>query len=156
MRRGGATLTALLAATALVAALAACGDSGGPSVSGSAAASIDEEGAAEEIEAVAERFDEIVAERDTRAFCRALAPSAVQRLGGGETDGQKECLAVWGPARNPLFRAKADPELTVESVSFEGGYATAKLANGGELGFSHEDGRWHVNLAPGPGQAAKR
>lgn len=141
----------LAAASAIL--LASCGDSGAD-VSGSPAGS-DAESAAERIEAVAERFERIVAERDAQAFCQALAPNDVQRLGGGVSNGERECLQVWGPARNPLFRAK-DPDFAIESVYFEGSYATAELANGGELAFAQEGGEWYVHLAPGPGQGARQ
>ncbi len=141
----------LAAASAIL--LASCGDSGAD-VSGSPAGS-DAESAAERIEAVAERFERIVAEKDTQAFCQVLAPSDVRRLGGGETNGERECLTVWGPARNPLFRAQ-EADFEIDSVSFEGSYATAELANGGELAFAQEGGEWYVHLAPGPGQGARR
>lgn len=154
MRGVGVRARTVGIAAAMAVLISACGDSG-PEVGGSAAASIDESAAVEQIDAVTERFERALHDRDVAAFCRILAPSAVQRLGGGETNGKKECLVVWRPGRNPLFRPKA-PDLAVESVSFEGAYATAKLANGGELGFSYEGGKWYVHLAPEPGQGAKR
>ena len=109
----------------------------------------------ERIEALAERFDEIVAAKDTKAFCRALAPSAVVRLGGGRSDGRKECLAVWAPARNPLFKAE-DPDLTVtEIVKYDPPSVTARLANGGRLVFLREQGAWQIDIAPAKGQTQR-
>jgi hypothetical protein len=149
-------ISAFGAAALLAAGIGGCGDSGGASVDGTVAGAVEEEGAVEEIEAAAARLEQAVADRDSRAFCRVLAPSAVQRLGGGETDGRRECLRVWGPARNPLFRAKRVPDLSVERVSFRGTYATAQLGNGGKLAFSREGGSWYVQLAPGRAQGRKR
>jgi hypothetical protein len=104
-----------------------------------------------QVEAVAAAFEQIVAARDTEAFCEILAPNDVLKLGRGRSKGREECLTVWGPRQNPLFRAER-AEFDVERLSFEGSYATAKLANGGELAFAKEGGRWYVHLAPGPGQ----
>jgi hypothetical protein len=128
---------AMLLAIAMAAALAACGeDAAGP-----------REDNEERIVSLSERFSRILAAKDTEAFCSVLAPNDRQRLGEGKTDGRKECLVVWGVDRNPLFAA-SDPDLEIESVSFRGAYATARLANGGELGFAREGGRWYIHLAP--------
>jgi hypothetical protein len=142
----------VVVAAALGATLAACdGDDSGAEVSGSPAASSDGGGASEEIETLTDRFHQILAEKDVAAFCRILAPNDVLRLGGGKTNGRRECLTVWGRDRNPLFTAEV-PELSVESIDFEGSYATARLTNGGKLAFAREGGRWYVHLAPGAGQ----
>ncbi|MEX0972272.1 MAG: hypothetical protein WDZ46_03330 [Solirubrobacterales bacterium] len=124
----------------------------GSSDEGDAGAGTDED--RERIETLAERFERIVAAEDAAAFCGELAPNDVQKL-GGPGGGGKRCLAVWGKGRNPLFTAE-DPDLSVEEIAFEGTYATAELANGGELGFVREGGRWYVHLAPGPGKGGKR
>jgi hypothetical protein len=129
-----AGLAAVLAAL-LALGLVACGGDG------------DDDPERESIEVVTERFSTAIANGDAAAFCAILAPNDVQKLGEGESDGKKECLVVWGKDRNPLFSAE-DPELEVESVSYEGDYATAELTNGGELGFAKEGGRWYVHLAP--------
>lgn len=127
----------------LAVTVSACGDSG------SSEAQQDEEAG---IEALGERFERIVRAKDAKAFCAILAPTDVHRLGEGKTDGSEECLVVWGESRNPLFQA-ADAELEIESVALEGFYATAELANGGELSFAKEEGDWYVHLSPGAGQA---
>ncbi len=143
MRAAGVAASVLFAALAL----SACGDE--PSK-----AEEQEDAAAAQIEAVAERFDAIVAAKDTKAFCKILAPSIVQRLGEGKSNGKKECLVVWSPAKNPLFEAK-DPDLTVAEITkVKPPTATADLNNGGKLAFLHEQGAWHVSMSPGPGQGA--
>ncbi|HEX2096106.1 MAG TPA: hypothetical protein VHF50_01920 [Solirubrobacterales bacterium] len=130
------------ASFALAAALlSGCGDE----------SSTGREDAEAQIEATTARFQQILAAKDVQAFCEILAPNDVLKLGGGRTKGEKECLSVWGRERNPLFRAQ-DPKLEIEALSFEGAYATAELANGGELAFAREGGRWYVHLQPGPGQ----
>jgi hypothetical protein len=102
----------------------------------------------EQIEAVAKRFARAVEHEDAKAFCRLLAPNDVLKLGGGETNGQKECVVVWGRERNPLFAAK-DPDLRLAAITkLDGTTATAKLATGGRLAFLREGGGWHVHLAP--------
>ena len=136
------TASIWLLSVALALGLAACG---GDEESKAEAQKDDDAG---QVEAVAERFDRIVAAKDTEAFCEILAPSSVQRLGGGETDGRKECLAVWGRARNPLFKA-SDPDLTVAEITkYEPPYVTARLNNGGKLVFLREGGTWYVTVAP--------
>lgn len=133
---GGAALVAL--------ALSACGG-GEEGLSGSSDG--------QEIEAVAERFDQAVAARDAEAFCETLSPLEVQRLGGGKSDGKKECLAVWSRRRNPFFKTKGDPDLTVAKITkIENPVATARLNNGGRLAFSREGGVWYVSVAPGAEQ----
>ena len=133
-------------------AFAACGSSDDGAAQGGAGTGTDED--RERIEALADRFERIVAAEDAAAFCRVLAPNDVQKL-GGPARGTERCLTVWGRGRNPLFAAE-DPDLSVEEIAFEGTYATAELANGGELGFVREGERWYVHLAPGSGQEGKR
>ncbi len=102
----------------------------------------------EQIEAVAKRFATAVVAKDAKAFCATLAPSDVERLGQGRSDGGKRCLVVWGKKRNPLFTARA-PDLAVDELAkLEATTATAKLAGGGRLVFLKEGGFWHVHLAP--------
>ncbi|MEX2448681.1 MAG: hypothetical protein WD404_08060 [Solirubrobacterales bacterium] len=137
---------AVLGAAAIGIALPACGSSEGGSDGADSGTDADRA----RIEALTERFGRVLAARDARAFCRLLAPNDVQKLGGKEA-GRRRCLAVWGRKRNPLFRAEA-PDFSVEDVSFQGSYATAQLANGGELGFAREGDRWYVHLAPEAGQ----
>lgn len=99
------------------------------------------------IEELTAGFEKAIATRDAEAFCDLLAPNDVEKLGNGEGDGREQCLIVWGGEQNPLFAA-SDTELEIESISFEGNYATATLASGGELSFAREGGRWYVHLAP--------
>jgi hypothetical protein len=141
LRLGIRSAVATLCALGIVASLAACGEESSP------ARATDEAS----IRTLAERFESILASRDVKAFCRVLAPNDRQRLGGGRTDGKAECLTVWAPERNPLFQANQS-DLGIESISFSGAYATAKLANGGELAFANENGRWYIHLEPAPSQ----
>lgn len=132
---------AVLVAVALATVLLSCGEDSPGS----------REGAEMQIEELTGRFSRALATEDAKAFCALLAPNDRQRLGGGETDGARECLVVWGTDRNPLFSAKGT-DLEVEGLAFEGAYATAELANGGTLGFAREGGRWYVHLAPSSNQ----
>jgi len=140
--RGLAIAAALALAPAL--ALSACGGSSETSTE----APQPEAGSRSPIEATASRFAAAVEAKDVRAFCKVLAPSAVQRLGEGRSNGSKECLVVWGPKQNPFFKVE-DPNLAVEDVTeIDGTSATARLANGGRLVFLRERGNWYVNIAP--------
>lgn len=136
MRSALAALLTLAAAVGLI----ACGSEDSPEASKEA-----------QIATVTERFGAAIEAEDTKAFCGLLAPNDIEKLGEGRSDGQKECLVVWGEGRNPLFGAK-DPELEIESVTYKGAYATATLSSGGELGFAKENGRWYVHLAPEEGR----
>lgn len=140
---GGAVRAALAAllVLALGVSLIACGDSGD-----SAEASKETQ-----ITTATESLQVAIEAEDAKAFCDLLAPNDVEKLGEGRSDGAKRCLVVWGKGQNPLFGA-ADAELEIESVTYDGAYATAKLTNGGELGFAKEGGRWYVHLAPEGGE----
>ncbi len=134
--------TALALGVATAVGLAACGDSSTEADDRSEAES------RRQVEATASRFAAAVERKDPRAFCRLLAPSAVERLGGGRSNGKKECLVVWGPKRNPFFKAE-HPNLALEGVGeLDAFSATARLANGGRLVLVRERGGWYVNLAP--------
>jgi hypothetical protein len=141
-RRARVPSFAVLALAAL--ALVACGG-GSDSVPAPPGASSQD---TEQIEATATRFARAVADRDVRAFCGLLAPSAVARLASGGINGRKRCPVVWGPGQNPLFAAK-HPGLQLEKIiQVKGPSATARLADGGRLVFLREGGAWYVNLAP--------
>jgi hypothetical protein len=101
-----------------------------------------------QIEALGAHFAAAVKDKDAEAFCKLLAPADVVRLGAGETNGQKRCLIVWGPAHNPLFAAK-HPNLRLTRITkLKIPDASAKLANGGRLTFLRTGGAWYVDLAP--------
>lgn len=98
----------------------------------------------EQIEATAKRFAVAVAAKDTKAFCKLLAPAGKELLA---REGRR-CLVVWGADRNPLFKV-SDPDLELEQITkLDRPSATAELANGGRLVFTRAHHTWYVNLAP--------
>lgn len=118
--------------------LAACG---GSDPSGAEAIEAEDR---EQVEATAERFAAAVKDKNAKAFCAVLSPENKKRLRYEE----RQCLVVWGPENNPLFKAK-DPDLSVEEITkLDVRNATAKLTNGGRLVFLQESGAWYVSLAP--------
>jgi len=132
-----ASISALLLLT--VVGLAACGSS-----SDVPTPVLKEAQARKQVEAVAARFAQVVADKDAKAFCKLLSPEDKKRLRYEE----RRCLVVWGPKQNPLFKAK-NPDLALKEVTkVDLPNATARLANGGKLVFLQESGTWYVNLTP--------
>lgn len=98
----------------------------------------------EQIREAATRFEDAIEAKDTEAFCRELAPSDVDRIGG-----ERRCLSEYAPKRNILFNAE-DTDMSVEEVEIEGDAATAELANQGFLTFRREEDTWYVTLGAAP------